>query len=220
MHRIEARYEIIFDNRNRPLEGTFARDAWGKWLVYLATEFLRKRNWKELDNIGKVYLKPLNDWWYVGRTRRGELYETATLPVVDEEQSTGYWLAILIAARRTGLPFRAYAKEGPWDHWREFDTRYQRQATAGLQEGRGHQQGACDSPREATRAVVPVESLGSLGRPSDSGFSGDHNPERCPGQREHQAELVSDTASVEGWGTRGSAIHESGMPLSRTPQED
>ncbi len=211
MHRLETRYDLVFDNRNRRLEGTFARDAWGKWLVYLATEFLRKRNWKELNNIGKVYLKPMNDWWYVGKFKKGELYETLTLPVVDEEQSTGYWLAILIAARRTGLPFRVYAKQGPWDHWREFDTRYQCQATAGPQEGRGHQQGACDSPGASARSRAETPP-GLIGCPSDSGFSGDHNPERCPDQREYQAGLGSDMASVEDWGTRGSAISKRNAP--------
>lgn len=199
MHRVETTYETIFDQRNRPLEGKYACDAWGKEQVYLATEYLRYRNWKGLDTIGKVYLRREYGLWYIGKFKKGELYESLALPVIDEERSQGDWLAILIAARRTGLPFRAYAKAGSWDFWRRYDARF----IDGLepQGVRGHQ---ADLTDDAGTAVASAESEMLSGRPSYSG-----SPSTLKrGERSLALRNSEHPSDVEGWGTSHTATEK------------
>lgn len=195
MHRIETTHKLIFEKRSRPLEGNYARTSWGAEQVYLATEYLRSRNWKELDKIGKVYLKREYGLWYVGKFKKGELYETIALPVIDEDHSLGDWLAIIIAARRTGLPFRVYAKQGAWDYWKRFDVRFR-----GLEPGtvRGHQ---ANVSADAGKGVPSAKAQMQLGRPSDSGSPS------TPKERQETTDSwqMRTSGSVEAWATSRSA---------------
>lgn len=221
MHRIETRHELIFEKRSRPLEGDFAKSAHGKDLIYLASEFLRHRDWKELDRIGKVYLRRFYGLWYIGKFKKGDLFETMGLPVIDEDRSTGHWLAIIIAGRRSGLPFRAYAKEGSWDYWKRFDIRYKRQGASGTLAVRGRRAAPCDEPRASGEAVASGDPPGLEDCPPASGTRGAKDPGVGGDHRERHPGLASDMASVEGWETRGSAdIGDIGVRLSRTSQEN
>lgn len=217
MHRIETTYNLIFEKRSRPLENAFAKSAHGKDQIYLASEFLRSRDWKQLDRIGKVYLKRFYGLWYVGKFKKGDLFETMALPVIDEDRSAGNWLAIIIAGRRSGLPFRAYAKEGSWDYWKRFDIRYKRQGTSGTLAVRGRRVVPCDKPRASGEAVASGDPLGLKACQSLSGSWGAKDPGVDGDHRERHPNLASDKASVEGWETRGSA--DIGVPLSRASQE-
>lgn len=218
MHRLETRYELIFSNHNRPLEGHYASDAWGAEQVYNATVELCHRNWKELDKIGKVYLRPCRQEWYIGKERRGELYQIATLPVIDEERNGRDYLAIIIAARRTGLPFRVYAKEGSWRFWREYDTRYRRQADLDSEES-GPPGEPDDSPGDAGTAVASALAPGFIGRqpfrrsadsvePADAG--------KDQGETSGSPSEGKSSVSVEDWGTSHIATAR-GMSGSRMP---
>ncbi len=216
MHRLETRYELIFSNHNRPLEGKYASDAWGKEQVYLATEYLKYRNWEELGKIGKVYLRREYGPWYIGKFKKGELYETIALPVIDEGRSKGDWLAIIIATRRTGLPFRAYAKEGSWDYWRCYDTRYGRQAEL---EHLGPPGKLDDTPGDAGTAMASASSPGLRGRQS---FRRSADIVKSAGAGKDQGESNGSpsqdrtSVSVEGWGTSHTATKRR-MGGSRMP---
>jgi len=216
MHRLETRYELIFSNHNRPVEGKYASDAWGAEQVYNATIELRHRNWKELDKISKVYLTPCNQEWYIGKERHGELYQIATLPMIDVERSGRDYLAIIIAARRANLPFRAYAKIGRWEFWREYDTRYRRQAEL---EQLGPPGKLDDTLGDAGTAVASASSLGFMSHPS---FRRSADIVKSVGAGKDQGESNGSpsqdktSVSVEDWGTSHIATAR-GMSGSRMP---